>query len=644
MRKTLEIGLKSCVAILAGGMGTRLQSRSGNLPKPMVPILGKPVLEHQIDLCRKHGFLDIALLVHYQYESIESYFGDGSKFGVRLTYVVENEARGTAGALCDGLKYLADEFLVMYADTFADVDLKAFWEAAVAENSSAVLLLHPNDHPHDSDLVEIDERGNVKAIHAYPHPEGADYRNLVNAALYFLRKDRLTQIIPPVGKSDIAKHTFVRMLDEGMRLRAYVTPEYIKDMGTPARLDKVEHDIRKGLPEKLSGRHRRRAVFLDRDGTLNVEVNHLKDPSQLKLLPTAGEAVHALNRAGVLAVGVTNQPVLARGDISWTGLANIHARLDRLLGEDRAYLDRIYVCPHHPDRGFEGEVPELKCVCACRKPATGLIDQAVMELGIDRASSWLVGDTTADLLAGKRAGLKTILVRTGYAGRDDKYEVDPDYVSDSLRDAVHWILAGHAAATAALMPIAHRYMRERLVLIGGPARAGKSTAAKVMQELFAMTGRTSHVVPLDAWLKPAALRHNDAGVLARYDIEKCFSELSQLRDVGERVEFKFNLWDRKDPMRFKEKRLSVGPEDIIIVEGVPALADALLLSLSDARIHIDAEDSVRLQRLRYEYVWRDVPEELAEEKIRTRETDEVLPVRAALSHAQYKLNLEEYDS
>jgi len=468
------------VAILAGGMGTRLKLRTGNLPKPMAPVLGMPVLAHQIELCRQHGFMRIALLVHYEHEVISSFFGDGQQFGVDLTYCVEKDARGTAGALLDALICMDDTFLVLYGDTYADIDLVAVWKSHVSSGATGTLLLHPNDHPDDSDLVEVDAQMRVVAVHAYPHPVDTIYANLVNAALYVLQRDALSAFIPATSKSDLAKDTFPAILDAGMHLHAYVTPEYIKDMGTPERLDKVERDIVLGLPERLSSRHQRHAVFLDRDGTLNVEVNHLRSPSQLVLLPGAADAVRKINRAGLLAVGVTNQPVLARGDVTWHELNRIHANLDHLLGVGKAYLDRMYICPHHPDKGFTGEVPDLKIDCECRKPRTGLIDKAVRELCIARSGSWMVGDTSSDIRAGSLAGLRTILVRTGHAGLDGKYPYEPDYVMPDLPAAVDWILRGHAATARLMLPVTAAAVNARLVLIAGPARAGKSSVARVL--------------------------------------------------------------------------------------------------------------------------------------------------------------------
>lgn len=435
-------GSACTVAILAGGMGTRLKSRTGAIPKPMAPVCGKPVLEHLINLCATHGFLNIALLVHHEHQVISDYFGDGSSWGVRLTYCIEKEARGTAGALNDALPVLAERFLVLYGDTYADVDLNRIWSWHHTRKADATLFLHPNDHPADSDIVELDANGNVTAIHPYPHKPSLVFRNLVNAALYVFERATLVYSLPTAGKADIAKHTLDALLANGSRVVGYVSPEYIKDMGTPDRLDKVERDVREGMAARLSGRSPRTAIFLDRDGTINIEVSHLSSPDQLTLIPGAGEAIRAINRSGALAVVVTNQPVLARGDVDWRGMEVIHAQLDKLLGEEGAYIDRLYLCPHHPDTGFEGEVKSLKKICECRKPASGLIEQAVADLGISIQQSWMIGDSTADIVAGNNIGLQTILVGTGNAGNDGKYPCTPDFVVSDIKAAVSWILSG----------------------------------------------------------------------------------------------------------------------------------------------------------------------------------------------------------
>ncbi|MBO9688670.1 MAG: HAD-IIIA family hydrolase [Mitsuaria chitosanitabida] len=630
------------VAILAGGMGTRLRARTGNLPKPMAPVLGKPVLEHLIELCRSHGFTRIALLVHYEHEAIHSHFGDGSAYGVELRYCIEQDARGTAGALRDALPVLADRFLVLYGDTYADVDLRAIWNSHerqhARQRASGTLLLHPNDHPHDSDLVEVDDEGAIVALRPYPHPEGSRYRNLVNAALYVLEAAPLPAVLPETGKADLAKHTFPAMLSAGLMLSAYVTPEYIKDMGTPERLDKVERDLRTGLPDRLSARALRPAVFLDRDGTLNEEVNHLSRPEDLRLLPGAGEAVRALNRAGMLAVGVTNQPVVARGDVTLQGLARIHAELDHQLGQHGAYLDRLYFCPHHPDRGFPGEVEALKIDCDCRKPKAGLFDRACRELDIDRKASWMVGDSSADILAGTRAGARTILVRSGHAGADRKHAIEPDYATHDLAAAVRWILNGHAAMARRLLPVAAASAATRLVLVGGPARSGKSFAARVLAELAAAAGRKAHVLSLDGWLRPAAARTEGSGVLNRYDLDAALATITPLLRAEGRQWIRVPVYDRHDRQARATTTTSIGPDDLLIVEGVPALMCSPLVASADVRLFIDISDDERHARLIADSRWRYGEPARFEPLIAAREVDEVPAAKASRDAATHVIS------
>lgn len=615
----------SQVAILAGGMGTRLRERSGDLPKPMVPVLGKPVLHHQIELCRKHGFTNIALLVQHRHEKISEYFGDGSTLGVNLSYIIESEPRGTSGALHDALPMLADRFLLLYGDTFMDVDLRKLWKAHETSGAVGTLFLHPNDHPQDSDLVDIDANGAVRAILPYPHPVGREVRNLVNAALYVLDRAGLKDVTPSEGKADIAKHMFPRMLDLGRSLYGYVSPEYIKDMGTPERLDKVERDFVTGLPERLSGRQLRRAVFLDRDGTINREVTHLKSPDQLELLPGAAAAIRRLNRSGTLAVVITNQPVVARGDISFEELNRIHARLESQLGAGGAYLDGIYFCPHHPDKGFPGEVSALKGPCNCRKPEPGLIDQASRDLGIGRQDSWMVGDTTSDVEAGRRAGLRTVLLRSGHAGADAKHAIRPDYTAPDLADAVEWILGGHADLTQRLAPIAVEASRgHRLVLIGGLARAGKSYAAQVLKELLNVLGLQAHVISLDGWLKPKSERTEGYGVSERYNLGAASAAIAAVACSNSRVVLSEPLYDRFARNTGAQYiQHSIGPDDVLILEGVPALLMDDLLGLPDViKVYVDLAHDTREARLKQDYAWRGTTAVEQLETMTMRELDE----------------------
>ena len=426
--------------ILAGGKGTRLRKVSHDLPKPMVPVLGKPLLHHLIEKCIAYGIRDIKLLVSYKKEVIQDYFGDGKQYGVSIQYISEDKPRGTAGALMDALVELDEQFLILYGDTFFDIDLGKFWNFHQENSSDVSMFLHPNNHPDDSDLIEVNNDLRVQKIHLYPH-DNQWRENLVNAAVYMFNRNALTGVKLSVDRPDIAKHLFPLMLVLGRRMYGYISTEYIKDMGTPERLSQVERDIKSGKVDSLNGATSKVAIFIDRDGTINQEVNHLIDEDQFELIDGAGEAIRKINATGILAVVVTNQPVVARGDLTESQLKIIHNKMDTLLGRDGAYIDRLYYCPHHTDKGFRGEIKELKFDCTCRKPKAGLFMQAKHDLNIDLKDSWVIGDSTRDMMAAKNAGMKSVLVKTGHAGKDGVYEVTPDFIAKDLNEAVSLILS-----------------------------------------------------------------------------------------------------------------------------------------------------------------------------------------------------------
>ena len=624
------------VAILAGGSGTRLRDRLGGLPKPMVAIDGRPLLAHQLARCARDGFRRVLLLVHHGHEAIRSHVGDGARFGLTVEYEVEPAPRGTAGAILDALPRLADTFLVLYGDTYFDVDLRRLWSAHARRGGAVTLFTHPNDHPQDSDLVQVDDEGLVTAVHPYPHPDDLELRNLVSAALCVIQQSALDVVPRRPEPSDLVKDAIPAVLRAGRRVAAYVSPEYIRDVGTPDRLDRVARDIAAGVPERLSGRRLRAAVFLDRDGTLNRDVDHLTTPDDVALLDGVAGAVRRLNEAGRLAVVITNQPVVARGAVTPAGLAAIHARLERLLGRRGAYLDAIYACPHHPDRGFAGESPELKIACECRKPATGSIDAACRDLQIDRSTSWLVGDTTTDIEAGRRAGARTMLVHTGYAGQDGKYPLRPDYVATDLASAVAWILEGHDAVRRRLAPAALACLDARLALVGGLARSGKSSAAQVLTELMAAFGRVAHVLPLDSWLKPATLREEGAGVAARFDLEGARATIEPLVAATGPMMLRLPVYDRaRRQQRPDQIEITVGPGDLLIVEGVPALLDAALVRLAGVRVYIEMPEPERIARLRADYRWRGDTDEIVDGLLASRARDESGPVAASRASADF---------
>ena len=246
------------------------------------------------------------------------------------------------------------------------------------------------------------------AFHVKPHGS-ANHANLASAAVYYLTPEALAHV-PSDAASDWGRDVFPSIVSAGGALYSYRGSEYLKDVGTPDRLARAKRALRAGLPARRSYRARQRAIFLDRDGVLNEEIDGVYAADQLKLLESAAAGVKAINQKGLLAICVTNQPGLAKGFFDFATLADVHRRLDVMLAQEGAYLDDIYVCPHHPERGFEGEVATLKIDCECRKPQPGLLKQAAEFHNIDLVSSCIIGDRVIDIAAGAAVGAKGYLV------------------------------------------------------------------------------------------------------------------------------------------------------------------------------------------------------------------------------------------
>lgn len=410
--------------IMAGGKGTRISSVASDIPKPMIKIEGKPVLEHELECLRDQGFTDVILTVSHLGNIIMDYFGDGSgispatgrPFGVNIEYYFEKEPLGNAGALYRIKDKLTEDFLLLNADALFDVDFNRFVAFHKEKGGLVTLFTHPNSHPYDSGLIVADKDGAVLQWLAKEDERPTFYRNRVNAGLHVISPKILeTGIHTP--KIDLDRQLLKPLAGTG-KMFCYDSPEYVKDMGTPDRYASVCRDFREGRIRAKNLTQKQKAVFLDRDGTINQYVGFLRDIDDFALLPGVAEAIKEINTSGYLAIVVTNQPVIARGEVSLEELEAIHNKMETLLGQEGAYLDAVYFCPHHPHKGYAGERPEYKVDCACRKPKPGMLLQAAADFNIDLSQSWMIGDRENDVQAGKAAGCKTALIGSGDYGQD----------------------------------------------------------------------------------------------------------------------------------------------------------------------------------------------------------------------------------
>lgn len=471
--------------ILAGGKGTRLAERLAGRPKPLIPVCGIPLLQRQIETLRANGIDRILLLVNHEAEQIRRFCADHTDFGVQITIVDDGEPRGTAGALLACLALLEPHFLVVYGDTLFDIDVAKMLVAHLAKRADVTLLLHPNDHPADSDLVTTDDDGRILAFHPCPHAPDAILPNLVNAAFYVAERSAFERWRGFAVPSDLAKALFPAMVAQHQRIFGYRSFEYIKDLGTPARLDKVEAHLRAGRPARARLAVAQPGVFVDRDGTLNVLRGYISRAEDVALIPGAAWAIRRFNDAEVRVAVVTNQPVLARGECTPETLRHIHWKLESALGLEGAMLDGIWFCPHHPDAGFPGEVAALKRSCTCRKPQPGLIFEAASDLNIDLARSWMIGDTTSDMLAARRAGVGAILVETGEGGGDRKFACPPDFITADLSAAARLIIEDVPRWSARIGDIADTLSPGETILLTTPDR----TEANALAAMLALTLR-----------------------------------------------------------------------------------------------------------------------------------------------------------
>ena len=406
------------VVIMAGGKGTRMLSIASDIPKPMIPIEGRPVLEREIECLCEQGFTDILITVGHLGNVIMDYFGNGLKFGVHITYYFEKKPLGNAGALFQVKYQLTDDFLLLNADAMFDIDFNRFVQYHKTHDAVATLFTHPNSHPYDSGVIIADEHMAVRKWLAKEDERPEYFKNRVNAGLHVLNKKILEQTVEG-GKVDLDRQLLKPLAGTG-QMYCYDSPEYVKDMGTPERYYAVCKDFANGIVKARNLKKRQKAIFLDRDGTINEYVGFLTDIKEFHLLDGVAEAIRKINASGYLAIVVTNQPIIARGEVSFTELQEIHNKMETLLGAEGAYIDAIYFCPHHPDKGFEGERVEYKISCDCRKPKPGMLLKAAEDFNIDLSRSWMVGDGKNDVEAGKNAGCKTVLIGTEDYGQDRK--------------------------------------------------------------------------------------------------------------------------------------------------------------------------------------------------------------------------------
>lgn len=437
--------------------------------------------------------------------------------------------------------------------------------------------------------------------------------------------------------SDFMKDTFPAMLKGSESLYAYRTAEYIKDMGTIDRYKRVKKDFSSGKVRRMSKKNKRPAIFIDRDGTLIKHVPFLHKPEDLDLFEFSSSALNKINKSDYISLLATNQPVVARNLCDLATLKQIHNKLETLLGAQGIYLDDIFFCPHHPDKGFPEENPEYKVTCNCRKPNTGMIEKAEKRYNLNIQDSWFIGDTTTDIQTGKNAGMSTILVRTGEGGKDRKYSAIPDFIFDNIKESVDFILEGRKDLDDISANIARKLDMNRarnIILVGGPARSGKTTFVKCLENYLKKRRKTVSIVSLDNWLLSADERTGQMTVRDRYKYADIGSDIEKLL-TGKRIETHY--YDPYLRTVSRGNKIMLQGTDCLIIEGVPALDIEYLRNISDICIYCEIEENKRYKRFVNFYKYKGFSDDRIEKLYHKRITDEVEIIEKSKTQADYIL-------
>lgn len=430
------------VVVMMGGVGSRLGSLVKEVPKPMLPVCGRPFFEYELMLLRAAGFKRFLFCTGYLSSEIEDHFKDGKDLGLSISYQKDGLDQngdplllGTGGALRHALNGLDEDFLLVYADSFMDIDYREvvyrYFKGREKGALSLMTLLNNGGRFDKSNVIFRD--GELKLYDKTsddPEMDYIDYGvNMFSRSVFEARKDG--------EKFDLSEIQH-KLSVEG-KLLGLVVRRRFYEIGRPESYKEFSEYAAERFTKA------KKAAFLDRDGVLN-EIVFNEDteqldsplrPDQLKLLEGAEEAVQTLKKEGYLVFVITNQPAAAKGKTGLGDLFDVNKKLTELMPQ----IDEVFMCPHHPVGNERAVEKNLIKKCDCRKPGTGLIEQACLKYSIDRSLSFMAGDSFTDVECGKRAGLKTVFIGDFKCDVCARLDHDkPDVVAKSLKEAVEVII------------------------------------------------------------------------------------------------------------------------------------------------------------------------------------------------------------
>jgi mannose-1-phosphate guanylyltransferase/phosphomannomutase len=633
------------VVIVAGGLGTRARSMTGeHSPKALLPVAGIPIIERQIRTLESQGFRKIVILAGHLGPQIEEFIKN-KDFSNRLQLVVliEPSALGTAGAVISAREHFEFEHLVVvFGDLLFDLDFESLLASHQENQAAATIVCRPNDHPNESDLVEMDDSFNIRRLLPKKNRPAHDYRNLVPTGIYSISR----QILYEFSENqplDFFQDMFPALLKKEKKLLAYPSTAYICDVGTLSGRNAAEEALRSGRVERTRIGALRPTVFFDVDGVLIDDIPGvgITSPNDVRMIPGAGAALRSLNQDGHLAIAVTNRPQLAKGQINRLELEHIFSRLDMQLASEKGYLDKIYFCPHHPEVGHPGEVPSLKVECICRKPEIGLFKRAMDEAPVNLAQSAMIGDTWRDILAARSLGIYAYGVRTGNGCRELRAGIRPDLMFNVVGEAVSFCVNYKKIAESLLQHIdLNRATNGRYLLgISGVSQSGKSCLAHAVERVWKDEGRPVLRVTLDDWILPVQKRFG-AKV---YDRTQAVMFATLYKDLKNGKTVSTERYDPFTRGSGSVVKYTAPDNALIIVEGVLACSTPAITEL-DFSFFMDMPSTVSSQRQRALLSWKNLSDQQIETLLAERQGDELLAILSQRSIVNVILNHEGLES
>ena len=398
------------LVILVGGKGSRVSKLLNGVSKPELNITkNKKIIDFQLEKVMK---LDkkIFFLSNYKFSSLNNFLKKKYKTKLKYKILEETNPLGTAGALINLDKNKFDNYIILFGDLVFNIDFTKFYKFHLKKKSDCTLLVHPNNHPFDSDSVELDENNKVVKFYSKKYKNKP---NICLSGIQIINKSCL-KLIKKNTFQDFSKNFLPNLIRKKKKIYAYNTREYVKDAGTPERIIQIQQDIKtkkfiNGSLEKSIP-----AIFLDKDGVINKLDKNKHYQSSKNIFPNVINALKKINDSKYLAVVISNQPAIAKGIITKKKLDKDFTSLSTMLGNKGVYLNRIYYCPHHPVKGFKSEITNLKIKCNCRKPNNGLFLKAIKDMNIDIKNSFMIGDQFSDYLAAKKTKLKFVGINLNF--------------------------------------------------------------------------------------------------------------------------------------------------------------------------------------------------------------------------------------